>query len=153
MNEYLFETSEFGLSDKGIHLLRSRFNYETIDYADVSALTIEKGKELNNWLVILIIGLGLFSFAVYYTFRLFSVLTNHEVAVISTEEILVPLIPFMMGGYCIYSSTRNSTVLRIKTVKDKRNKLSLKELAKDNKLQDLQQFLKDRVSTKLTVNT
>ena len=134
MNQYYFETREFGVSDNGIHLLRSRFNYETIEFNQVDYLIIGKGKELNNWLIILLIGLALVSFSVYYSLSLFNIIDNNEVNVIYLEEILVPLIPFMLGGYCLYSSTRNGTILRVKTIKNKVDKFPLKEFERENKL-------------------
>ena len=152
MNNYYFETREFGVSDIGIHLLRSRFNYETVEFNQLDNVTIERGKELNNWVAILIIGLSLFSFSIYYSLKLFNVVNSNEVNVIYVEHILVPLIPFMLGGYCLYSSTRNGVVLRIRTIKNKTNKFPLKELEKDNKLESLQDFLKKKLNTKVKIS-
>lgn len=152
MGNYYFETREFGVSDDGIHLLRSRFNDKTIEFGQVDSLTIEKGKELNNWIAILIFGLGLVSFSVYYSLRLFNIINNNDVNVIYIEQILVPLIPFMLGGYCLYSSTRNGTILRVKTIKEKADKFPLKELEKDNKIRQFQDFLKERLNTKVRIN-
>jgi hypothetical protein len=152
MANYHFETREFGISDHGIHLLRSRFNYETIEFNQVDSVTIEKGKELNNWIVILILGLVLVSFSVWYSLRLFNIIGNNEVNRIYIEEILVPLIPFMLGGYCLYSSTRNGTILRVRTIKNKAEKFPLKELDKENKLRPFQEFLKEKLNTKVKVN-
>ncbi len=152
MINYYFETREFGISDNGIHLLRSRFNYETVHFDQVDSLTIEKGKELNNWIVILIIGLGLVGFSLYYSLRLFNIIDNNEVNVIYIEEILVPLIPFMLGGYCLYSSTRNGTILRLKTIKNKTDKFPLRELEKDNRIGQFQDFLKEKLNTKIRIN-
>jgi hypothetical protein len=152
MINYYFETREFGISDNGIHLLRSRFNYETVHFDQVDSLTIEKGKELNNWIVILIIGLGLVAFSLYYSLRLFNIIDNNEVNVIYIEEILVPLIPFMLGGYCLYSSTRKGTILRLKTIKNKTDKFPLRELEKDNRIGQFQDFLKEKLNTKIRIN-
>lgn len=152
MNNYYFETREFGVSDIGIHLLRSRFNYETIEFNHLDNLTIERGKELNNWMAILIIGLCLFSFSIYYSLKLFNSVNSNEVNVIYFEHILVPLIPFMLGGYCLYSSTRNGVVLRIRTIKNKTDKFPLKELEKDNKLESFQDFLKKKLNTRVKIN-
>jgi hypothetical protein len=152
MINYFFETREFGVSDNGIHLLRSGFNYATIEFNQVDSLTIERGKELNNWIVILIIGLALVTLSVYYSLRLFNIIDNNEVKVIYIEEILIPLIPFMLGGYCLYSSTRNGTILRITTINNRANKFPLKELEKDNKGRAFQDFLKEKLSTKVRIN-
>jgi hypothetical protein len=152
MNNYHFETREFGISDTGIHLLRSGFNYETIEFFQIERLTIEKGKELNNWIAILVVGLMLISFSLYYSFRLFSVVSSGEVNVVYIEEVLVPLFPFLIGAYCLYSSTRNGTILQIETVKKTSNKYLLKELERNNSLQSFQEFLKGRLGGKVSVN-
>lgn len=152
MTEYHFETREFGLSDKGIHLLRSRFNYDTYNYSDIDTISIEKGKELNNWVIILALGLCLTSFSIWYSLRLFDILDNNEVNVIYIEEIIIPLIPFMLGLYCLYSSTRNGIILRVKTSK-KANKFSLKEIEKLNKLEDFKKILKDKLQTRVKINS
>lgn len=153
MTNYYFETREFGVTDKGIHLLRSRFNYETIEFKEIDTISIERGKELNNWIAILIIGLAFVSFSVWYSVRLYIVLNNNEVAVISIEKILVPLIPFMLGGYCLYSSTRNGPILRVRTIKNKAEKFPLKELEKENKLSAFQEFLKEKLVSKIKVES
>lgn len=152
MNNYYFETREFGVSDDGIHLLRSRFNYETIQFNQIDSLTIEKGKELNNWLAILAIGLALVSFAIYYALGLFRVIDNDEVDLIYIEEILVPLIPFMVGGYCLYSSTRSGIILRLRTIKKKTDKFPLREFEQEDKLRPFQEFLKKKLNTKVEIN-
>ena len=69
--KYHFETEEFGLSDDGIHLLRSKFNYDTIEYRQVASVRVVSDKELNNWLAILIIGLSFLAFSVYYSIKMY----------------------------------------------------------------------------------
>lgn len=152
MNEYAFETTEFGLSDQGIHLLRSRFNYETISFSDIESVTIEKGKELNNWAAILTFGIVLVGIAVFYILRALHVIGNQEVNVIYVEQIIIPVIPFLLGCYCLYSSTRNGTVLRFRTISGKNDKFPLKEIEKKDDLACLQQYLKDRLSTRIRIN-
>jgi len=152
MNQYVYETTEFGLSDQGIHLLRSRFNYETIPFADIETATIEKGKELNHWIAILSFGIILVAIALFYILRAMHVVGNHEVRVIYIEQIVIPVIPLLLGGYCLYSSTRNGIVLRIKTASNKNEKFPLKEIEKANDLSGLQQYLKDRFSTRIRIN-
>ena len=152
MNKFYFESREFGVSDNGIHLLRSGFNYETIEFNQVDTLTIERGKELNNWLAILVIGLALLSFAGYYSLGLLNIFGDSEVRVIYIEEILVPLGPFLLGSYCTYTSLRNSTVLRVRTIKNKSGKFSLREFEQENKLGPLQNFLAEKLHTKVRIN-
>lgn len=152
MNKYVYETTEFGLSDQGIHLLRSRFNYETIPFSDVESITIEKGKELNNWVGILTFGIVLCGTAIFYILRALHVIGNHEVNVIYIEQIVIPGIPFVLGCYCLYTSTRNGTILRLTTVSNKKDKFPLKELEKVEDLPGFQQYLKDRLNTRIRIN-
>lgn len=152
MSKYHFETREFGISDQGIHLLRSRYNYKTIDFNQVAKITIERGKELNNWIAILVLGIALTSFALYYAVGMFSFLTDGIRGMVSIQEIVVPVIPFLMGAYCLYSSTRNGIVMRIRTIEDKHERFPLKELDQRQELAQFQQLLKEKASTKVTEN-
>ncbi len=152
MATYNFETRDFGLSETGIHLLRSRFNYKTYPFSEIDSLIVEKGKELKNWLVILIFGIALTSFSIYYSAVLYSVLNDEKTQRIYIEELLIPLIPFLLGLYCLYASTRNVTILRITTKTNKKDKLSLYSIKKENKLDDLIQFLKECAPISFKVN-
>lgn len=152
MNNYLIETREFGLSDKGIHLLRSRFNYQTIDYNAIDELVIEKGKELNNWALLLVIGLGLLLFSFWYSFRLFKILDRSEVRVIYIEEIIVPVIPFLAGLYFMYSSTRNGITMKARTKGTWQKKLSLADIEKDKNMDKLTSILRDNLQGRLKLN-
>jgi hypothetical protein len=151
MSEYYFETKEFGASERGIHLLRSRYNYETFNYTDIATAAIERGKEINNWLFALIIGVGMVGFAIFYTIRMLNVISNSEMNVVYIEEIIVPLIPFLMGSYLIYSSFKTGITLKI-TMSAKSKRLSLNELMNSNKLEEFQTLLRDKLQSKLTIN-
>lgn len=125
---YAFETDLFGVSDNGIHLLRSGYSYKTIPFAEVAHARIARGNELHNWGIILMIGLALLAFAVYYVMRMVVVIGNDQVDRIYVEAIVVPIIPCMLGGFCVYSATRQGLVLTIRTTSGKNHKLPLREL-------------------------
>lgn len=151
MPSYLFETREFGISTEGIHLLRSGYNYKTYAFAHISQVTLKRGKEMNNWLLLLLIGLGLTGFAIWYTVRMWIILTTHHVPWVYIEELLVPLFPLLLGSYAIYTSLRNAVVLRIVTTDGKTDKLSLKSLQKSGQLQQLQIFLQTHLPGQVSV--
>ncbi len=153
MPSYHFETPEFGISDTGIHYLRSRFNYKTVAYTDIHSARIEQGKDLNNWAIVLSIGIALAGFGLYYFYRLyifFFEISEHRT--IAPEQILLPVIPFLMGVYCIYSATRNSVVMRFTDAQGKPDKLSLRELQKNNQLEGFLSTLRPHLGTRLTGN-
>ncbi len=144
MNEYKFETKEFAVSEKGIHFLRSRFNYETIGFNELASFRIDIGREVNNWILLLAIGILFLSFSIYYTVGMFYIIANNEVRVIHIEEIIIPVLPFLVGGYFVYASMQNGMMLSVTTIKGKTKRLPLKELVKENKLSEFQQWWKER---------
>lgn len=153
MPDYHFETSEFGVSDTAVHYLRSRFNYKTIPYTEVDSIKIERGKELNNWGIILALGIALLAFGGYYCYALYVFMFETAVhRTISPEQILLPLIPLLAGGYCLYSSTRNGTILLLTKRDGTRDKFSLREIQKNNQLAGFQSFLRQYLQNRLTVN-
>ena len=80
------------------------------------------------------------------------VIGNHEVNVIYVEQIVILVIPFVLGCYCLYTSTRNGNILRLTTVSNKKDKFPLKELEKVADLPGFQQYLKDRLNTRIRIN-
>lgn len=58
---YVFKTREFAISDLGFHLLRSGYCHKTVPFSGIKEVQIERGFEIHNWLVILILGLLFFS--------------------------------------------------------------------------------------------
>jgi len=149
---YKFETREFGISEEGVHFLRNRYNYKTVEFNKIEKLIIERGKELNNWLLILIIGLILTSFALFYSIKLFQLFNSNEVSRIYIEEILIPVLPLMLGVYCLYASTKNCTILRLITIDKKGKKFPMKEIERKGELKVFTEFLKDNLKSKIKIN-
>lgn len=141
--EYIFQTSEFGVSDTGLHFLRSGFNYQTIGWKEINSMKIEKGKELHNWMIIFVIGVALLAFGVYLSIRTIDILLHKAMAARNAKMILFLLIP-CVGAYFVYNSLQNSTVLRINYSSGKRYKFSLREIIKENRLAEFKSFLANR---------
>jgi len=102
MTNYNFQTKEFGISDKGIHLLRSGFNHRTIKFSEVNKILIERGKELHNWWVIFIIGAALIVFGVYLSVGTIRILIDGNIAPRHARMIILLLIP-VVGAYFVYN--------------------------------------------------
>jgi uncharacterized membrane protein len=109
MKTYLFQTHEFGVSSEGIHLLRSGFNYETIDWSQIKSLKIQRGKALHNWFVILVIGVALLSLGIYLSIRTIDTLMYQEHAERYVKMMQFLLIPGI-GVYFIYNALRTGTL-------------------------------------------
>ncbi len=152
MNLYKFETDEFGLSGSGIHLLRSRFNYETIDLAVIDNIIIEKGRQVNNWIGLLVFGLVLFAFGSYMGIRIiYEYFFAYNFTRFYIEQFVLPVLPLCIGIFSIYISIKRGPVILI-TAKNKRKRFSIGQLKRKSQIDDLITFLKENELTKNKLN-
>lgn len=93
MSQYQFQSEDFGLSDNGVHLLRSQFNFKTIRYEEVKRATIERSSEIKNAALILLLGILLASFAFYQARWVIELFTTPSTTTIHIESIVLPVIP------------------------------------------------------------
>jgi hypothetical protein len=145
INSYQFETSQFGISDQGIHLLRNRFNYQTITFSQVDSLVIEKGRVLKHWPIILLLGIGMAAFAVFYSIALVNLLSDELGPKLEINEVIVPLMPFLLGWFCIYFSLRIETIMKVGGPQMREKRLSLAELEKAGRLEEFRIYMKGKL--------
>lgn len=152
MSPYQFTTNEFGISETDIHLLRSNFNYKTIDFKDITLIEINKGKLINNWILILLLGIGLISFSLYCAFKLVIAFNDDSVRHIFIEQIILPVLPLLMGSFCLYTSARNGMVINIR-YNGKDVSYPLEDLIKRNEYEDFITYLKSNkhLNSKLNI--
>ena len=150
MNTYDLEATDFSLSAEGIHLLRSRYNYKTIKYHEIDKATVKRASEYKNTVLCLVLGIILAAFAIFQIIYVFQLLTNPHVRVIYVELILLPILPGFFGIYFIYIATRKGPVMIIEAG-NKKYKLRLKDLMRDNKINYIVNYLSEKLSYKLSV--
>lgn len=141
MSKYQFETDQLGVSETGFHLLRNRFNYETILFSEADEIRIEKGKQIKNWALVLIIGISLLGLGLFMgikvVYEFFFADNFHHFYI---EQFALPVLPITIGIYSIYSSLKSGFVLII--VREGKNKiLPLEDLNKNSKTDELKIFL------------
>jgi hypothetical protein len=146
--DYKFESEYFAISDSSFHLLRSRFNFKTYKNNEVSQVILERGKLVNNWIVILTLGMSLISFSLFFSYRLYYLLNTEQIPTIYIEEIVVPVIPFLFGIYCIYAALRSGPTIRVSFIDDKKKRFPLDKIEKNGNLDVLKNVLKDVGSLK-----
>ena len=149
MNKYYFKTSEFGVSDNGLHLLRSGFNYKTISYLDIKRAGIVKGKELNNWLIIFLIGLVILLAGLFLTIRVIDLLMTDQVTRGRWRLGYLCLMP-IGGGYFIYQSFQTGLLLKLELTDNKTIKFPLKDIVKDGRLGEFEKLFKEKLQSKLS---
>lgn len=144
MTNYYYKTQEFGVTDNGIHLLRSGFHYETISFSQIQKLEIKKGKELNNWVVILVIGLFMLLPGLYISSKIIDVILYGDTNVRGARMILLIFIP-MIGAYFIYRSLRTGPILVIKYGLNEYRKFPIQSIADEQQLDNFALLLKDKL--------
>jgi hypothetical protein len=148
MKTYLFHNKELGLSEEGIHLLRNGFNYETIAYSDINHVEILKGNALKNRMILLIAGLGLIGFGIYLILGIVDVFgPESQVRTVYIEGLLLPILPFLIGSYCLYAALKKETILIISG--KKKAKCSLATFEKSDQLNEIQKLLKSKTTLRV----
>ena len=109
-SRYDFETSEFGIDQTEVHLLRNGYNYKSYPLSDIRSVEIRKGPEVGNWLIVLILGLGLLGFAFYTIFGLWRFFKSSATR-ISIQQIILPLFPLIIGIYCTLTALKRTKVI------------------------------------------
>lgn len=99
------------------------------------------------------IGAAMLLFSIWYSVRLFTIVDDDEVNVIYIEEIVVPVIPFLLGLYFIYSSTKTGTIMSLTIGNGKRKRFPLGQLETANNLDELKLRLKEKLTTRFKIIT
>jgi len=148
MNNYLFQSTEFAVSDNGIHLLRSGFNYKTIRWSEVDSIKIRKGKELNNSWIIFLLGLILLTTGVYLTIRTVDILVHKEHAERYIKMLLFLLIP-VIGVYFVYNSMRTGIIMSVNYAAHKTEMFPLNEIIRQNRLNEFKSLMTVKLGTRV----
>lgn len=124
--EYIHESEQFAFSNDAIHLLRNGFNYKTHEFEKILSITIEKGKTVNNWLLLLMLGLSMVSFSFFYLKSIYEFYFDPSaMGRIYIEEILAGILLLFFGGYFVFASIKKGPVMIVNFVDGKKKKLVL----------------------------
>ena len=148
MNNYLFQSTEFAVSDNGIHLLRSGFNYKTIRWGEVDSIKIRKGKELNNSWIIFLFGLIVLTTGAYLTIRTVDILVHKEHAERYIKMLLFLLIP-VIGVYFVYNSMRTGIIMSVNYSAHKKEMFPLNEIIRQNRLNEFKSLMTVKLGTRV----
>jgi hypothetical protein len=152
--EYKFETDQFGISDSGIHLLRSRYNYETKTFGEIDRIILDRGRQINNWLIVLVIGAIFLTASLYAEVKvLYEYFIGDTYKIFYYEQFLLPLIPFAIGVISVYYSLKIGFVLKIE-IRGKLKSCPIEQLKRKGEIGKLIKYLSGNNLTKnkLTVN-
>ncbi len=144
-NTYIFQSDYLGLSDSKIHLLRNKFEYDTIAYNEVNSLVYKRGKAIKNGLILLIFALALLGAGLYITLGIISFVMSDTGGTISIEVIVASLISILLGSCFLFVFFKKEKILELKYRNNKTKKFSLSEFENRNELDALLNFLSTKV--------
>jgi hypothetical protein len=75
----------------------------------------------------------------------------HPTGTIYIESVVLPIIPAFLGIYCIYIAVRKGPVLKLE-VGDKRHKMRLHSIYKNNQSFELERYLEQQLGTRFYMN-
>ncbi len=140
--DYIFESEQFALSEHSLHLLRSRYNYRTYPNEQIREIIIEEGRLVNRWIIVLAFGITLLGLAIYYGVSLYLSIYHQTVRTVYIEQIVIPVLPLFIGGYCVYWSLRTGPVAKVVFDDGKGKKFPLDGAQKEDKIHLLTTHLK-----------
>jgi hypothetical protein len=143
---YYFETREFGVSDRGLHLLSSGYNYQTIDFSQIHLARIRKDYQLPDWMVVFVLGTIILFTGIDFLMPLFdSFLYSLDLRQLRIIVILA-IVP-LAGAVFVFQSVRRGTVLRIKYGKKKEDRFAFNELEHQKQNERLQNVTRWRINS------
>ncbi|PWK80101.1 hypothetical protein LX99_00565 [Mucilaginibacter oryzae] len=149
MSNYDIRAKDFALSVEGVHLLRNRFNYKTISFTDIDNARFTRAVETKRVTLTLVVGVILTGFAVIQIIGVIRTFNDPAERVIYIESIVLPVLPLLLGGYCIYISVKKVPSLIIE-VKNEKHTLSLQDIIKNGGLAQLEAYLKTKLGSKFS---
>jgi hypothetical protein len=150
----MFQTSYIKVDDEGIDILRS-FQYDLhFNYNEIYGVKIKRGFISTNWFPMLILG-NLLTFISVISILEKSIDTKFFTSEGVRFSLLLQFIPLFVLVSCvmlIFFSLRRSTIIIILT-EFERFRIPLKALDKENRINELIEFLKDKVDISVTLKT
>jgi hypothetical protein len=150
MATYNFQSKEFGISDRGVHLLRSGFNYKTIAFSGINRIRIEKGMKIRNWWLVFVLGAVMIFFGVYLSIGALTALMTGNIAPRQARMIFFLFIP-LTGGYFIYNSLQTGLVLKIDFSNGDKDTFPLDEIVQKKRVREFKAYLMEKIGTRLHV--
>lgn len=143
-------TTDFALSENGIHLLRSGYNYKTIAWHSIESALIKRGPQINNPFLSFAAGSALAVFALAKAASLYNDFTDPAVRRVYIEAILLPLLPAMIGLYSIYTCFSKGPVLQVRA-KGAVYQFHLREVATQERMEQLKNVLNHKLAPRFSV--
>jgi hypothetical protein len=157
MSAYVYEFENFGLSDGHFHLLRNRYCYKKYEFKEIDSIKLKKGRSVNNWLIMLIIGIIFIVVPVIFYAIVFILISDlgftptAKRAKVDGMILLSPLFISFMGVLLIKQSLNSCLILEVRS-NSFRNNCWLPKHMNRNDIDVLVKFLKQKCAGKVEVD-
>jgi len=141
MSNYDIESKGFALSPEGVHLLRKRFNYKTIDFSDIHKANLTKAADTKNIALTAIAGVLLVTAGLDMAIGVYKDFTAYH---FDAKSGVLPVLPLLLGLYCIYIAVKKVPLLII-DLKNEKHKLGLQDIIDAGRITFLENYLKEKL--------
>jgi hypothetical protein len=148
----MFESPYIKVDEHGIDLVKNYQVDKHIEYREINSIHFKKGHLIKNWILSLILSLFLTGFSLIWGIKsviavdIHSIPSSH-VRMYIASQLFIPWFLFVCGAIWLYLSTKSGPVLSVNT-DTKDHEVGLIEFQKNNTLNELIDFLADRVELK-----
>ncbi|UOQ73720.1 hypothetical protein [Hymenobacter cellulosilyticus] len=132
------------MDEHSIYFLRNRFRYASLPLREAT-LYVQRGADIRNWRLMLAFGLGLIGFGLWYAGLIVAFFRSDAGGRIYIEEIVVPVIPVLLGIFAVVMALRRGPVLRVQEASGASRTVSLRAVEKNGRLTRLLDFLQAQV--------
>ena len=148
----MFKTVDINIDELGIDLIKNYAIDKHIDYREIKTYDIRQGFMIKRWIISLIIGIILTSICFYL---IIEVIANwdsdydlQKLGVNTYSYIFITPFLLFAGGILMISTSLKKTKKLIINTFDNTIEISIKDIEKENKLDELDNFLGDRIDNK-----
>lgn len=145
----MFESPQMKINEHGIDLIKNYRVDRHIDFWEIKQIELKRGYLLANWILSLTLSLILFGSCLIWgvnsvlSFDIQSIPSSHVRSYL-TFRVIVPWMLCVGGAMWVFLSVKRCPVMKIKTEKNT-CRIALIEFKRANTLEDLIDFLSDRV--------
>ncbi|WP_187264562.1 hypothetical protein [Pontibacter beigongshangensis] len=140
--KYKFSTNQFGVDNKGLHLLRSKHKF--ISYADIESVSLKSGKVVKNWPLLLLFGLCCLLFSFYSSFTSF-VFPGSESA--QLHKMVLPALSLFIGIGATIKALQTKDIMVVRR-KNKKVVLLMNPLVEAHQTDSFITFISQRLGYK-----
>lgn len=140
MSTYKFRNEHLAVDDNKIHFLRNKYAYDNVDFKSINEIVFKKGRSINNWVLLLVIGVVLFISGIIFSKNLFLIMFGDESTTIYIESIFTSVVLIIIGFILVIKAMKTEKIIEI-NFQNKTKKFAVKSFEKTNQLDDLLYFL------------